>query len=229
MRIGPAEQGFSGSLDVSASGKNGNTKKQEYSLDSRLQWQSVKTSNFVVLSYEYGESNERRNSNSRFLHARHIAPFRSDHAWEAYVQLEQDEFTRLSFRGLLGVGLRFTLTEKSDHIGLYLGTGIYATKETLEKRSGLNDDGSDRYYRASFYLSYKHKLNDQVSFVSTSYLQPRFDDSSDYRALEQAALSVKMSEQLSVKLSIDVSHDNAPPQGIKQTDLRYYSGISYRF
>lgn len=229
MRIGPAESGFSGSLDLHASGKNGNTEKQDYGLDSRLQWQSDNTTDFIVLSYDYGESNEQRSSNASFVHARHVAQYRPKRAWEAYAQLEQDEFTRLSYRGLLGAGLRFTLAEEADRIGLYLGIGAYTTRETLERRSGLTDHGSDSYERASLYLAYKHRLNEQVSLLSTTFYQPRLDDTSDYRALEQAALQVKMTERLSLKLSLDISHDSRPPQTIKETDVGYFSGISFRF
>ena len=229
LRIGPTEDGFSGNLGLQASGKNGNTEKQDYGLDSRLQWQAGRNTDFLVLSYEYGESNEQRSSNAAFLHARHVTQFQPRRAWEAYVQLEQDEFTRLSYRGLFGLGLRFTLAERRDNLGLYFGAGIYTTRERLEKRTGLTDHGSESYERASLYLSYKHQINPQVALLSTTYYQPRLDDSDDYRALEQASLQVKMSKQLAVKLSINISHDSRPPQTIKETDVGYFSGLQYSF
>jgi len=229
MRIGPSEPGFSGNLDLSAAANNGNTDKKEYALDSRLQWQQAQTTDFIVLAYDYGESNEERVTNSRFLHARHVKQFQPRRAWEAYGQLEKNEFTRLSYRGLVGGGLRFTLAEEAERIGLYLGVGAYTTREKLEKRAGLTDDGVENYERASFYLSYKHHLNPQVSLISTTYYQPRLDDSGDYRALEQAALAVKMNDHLALKLAIDINHDSKPPQAIRDTDVRYFSGLSFRF
>jgi putative salt-induced outer membrane protein YdiY len=229
MRVGTPEPGYSGNIDLSISGNNGNTNTSDVALDGRLEHYRDKVTDFVVVSYDYGESNNQRNANSSFAHGRHIVQYRPRRAWEAYVQAERDEFTRLSFRGLLGAGLRFTLAEQPDRIGLYLGAGGYYTRETLEYRPGLTDDGTDNYGRASFYLSYKHKVNPQVSVISTTYYQPRLGDSGDFRALEQASLGVKMNDHLSLKLSLDVRHDSRPPQTVKKTDVSYHTGLSYQF
>lgn len=229
MRVGAPEPGYSGHIDLAVSGDSGNTETTEASLGGRLQHHRDQTTNFAILSYEYGETNDRRNTNATFLHARHIVQYRPTRAWEAYLQAEQDEFTRLSFRGLAGGGLRFTLMEEDDRIGLYLGAGAYYTRETLEQRAGLSDDGTDEYGRASFYLSYQHKLNPQVSLMSTTYYQPRLDDGEDFRALEQASLRVKMNDRLSLKLSVDISHDSRPPQAVEKTDVSYFTGLSYSF
>ncbi|ALP52519.1 hypothetical protein Tel_04805 [Candidatus Tenderia electrophaga] len=229
MRIGAPEPGVSGNIDLSISGDSGNTDTAEAGLDSRLQYHRRQVTDFVILSYDYGETNDRRNTNSTLLHARHVVQYRPRRAWEAYAQAEQDEFTRLSFRGLVGAGMRFTLVERGDRLGLYFGAGAYYTRETLEQRPGLTDDGTDEYSRASFYLSYKHKLNAQVSVMSTTYYQPRLDDGEDFRALEQASLAVKMNDHLSVKLSLDIRHDSRPPQAVEKTDVSYFTGLSYAF
>lgn len=229
MRVGTPEPGYSGNIDLGISGKSGNSDKSEIALDSRLQHYQDKITDFVVFSYDYGEANNQRNANATFLHGRHVVQFQPRRAWEAFVQAEQDEFTRLSLRALAGAGLRFTLAEKQNQIGLYLGVGAFYSRETLEYRPGLTDHGSENFGRASFYLSYKHQLNAQVSLASTTYLQPRLDDGDDYRALEQASLAVKMSDDLSLKLSLDISHDSQPPQTVEKTDVSYMTGVSYRF
>lgn len=229
MRVGAPEPGYSGNVDLSVSGNSGNTDTTAAALDSRLQHYRDKVTDFVVLSYDYGETNGRRNTNSSFLHGRHIVQYRPRRAWESYLQAERNEFTRLSFRGLAGTGLRFTLAEADDRIGLYLGAGAYYTRETLEFRPGLTDHGTDEYGSASFYLSYKHQLNPQVSVMSTTYYQPRLDDGEDFRALEQASLAVKMNDRLSLKLSLDIRHDSRPPQTVEKTDVSYFTGLSYQF
>lgn len=229
MRVGAPEPGFSGNIDLSINGNSGNTDTAAAALGSRLQYQRDRVTDFVVFSYKYGEANDRRNSNATFVHARHIVQYRPTRAWEAYLQAEQDEFTRLSFRGLAGAGLRFTLAAAADRLGLYFGAGAYYSRETLEFRSGLTDHGTDEFGRASFYLSYKHKLNPQLSVMSTTYYQPRLDDGEDFRALEQAGLVVKMNARLSLKLSLDIRHDSRPPQAVEKTDVSYFTGLSYDF
>ncbi len=145
------------------------------------------------------------------------------------MQGEKNEFARLSFRGLIGGGLRFTLAEVPEEVGLYLGAGAYWSRETLDQRTGLTDHGSENFARANLYVVYKHKLNSQLSLISTTYYQPRLSEARDYRALEQAGLAVKMTDKLSLKLSLDIAHDSRPPQSIRQTDTSYNTSLSYRF
>jgi putative salt-induced outer membrane protein YdiY len=229
MRLGKPQEGLSGNLDLSISGKNGNTEKQEVGIDGRLQKHEDKTTDFVVVSYDYGETSDVRNTNKTFIHGRHIVQFQPKRAWEAFAQAGENEFTRLSFRGLLGVGLRLTIFEDTDSIGLYLGVGAFYSRETLDNRIGLTDGGTEKFSRGNIYLSYKHKINDQLSVISTTYYQPRFGHTEDYRALEQAALAVKMTERLSLKISLNIAHDSRPPETIQKTDSTYETALSYSF
>ncbi|MDZ4261443.1 MAG: DUF481 domain-containing protein [Pseudomonadota bacterium] len=229
IRVGLTEPGLSGNLDLSFNGNRGNTNKDEYGIKGRIQNNSDKVTNFVVASYDYGEVSNVANTNKSFIHGRHVVQFQPERAWEAFLQGEKNEFARLSFRGLIGGGLRFTLAEVPDKLGLYLGAGAYWSRETLDQRIGLTDHGSENFARANLYVVYKHKLNSQLSLISTTYYQPRLSGASDFRALEQAGLAVKMTDKLSLKLSLDIAHDSRPPQSIKQTDTSYNTSLSYRF
>ena len=228
MRVGPAQPGLSANIDLSISGKRGNTDKDEYSLGTRIQSTSEMVTDFIVASYDYGEASDITNTNKIFTHARHVKQFQPRRAWEVFAQAEENEFARLSFRGLLGVGLRFTLAETPERIGLYLGTGAFWSRETLDRQTGLSDYGTESFGRANLYLVYKHRLNNQLSLVSTTYYQPRLSDSADFRALEQAGLAVKMTDNLSLKLSLDIAHDSRP-QSIDKTDSSYNTSLSYQF
>ncbi len=229
MRVGQGEPGLSGNLDLSISGKRGNTDKDEYGIDARIQNNIDKMTNFVVASYDYGEASNVTNTNKTFIHARHVRQFQPRRAWEAFIQAEENEFSRLSFRGLIGAGLRLTLAETQEQLGLYFGAGAFWSRETLDQRTGLTDHGTESFGRANLYLVYKHKLNKQLSLVSTTYYQPRLSESSDFRGLEQAGLAVKMTNSLSIKLSLDIAHDSHPPQSIDKTDSSYNTRLSYQF
>ncbi len=229
MRVGQTEPGLSGNLDLSITGKRGNTDKDEYGINGRIQNNIDKMTNFVVASYDYGEVSDVTNTNKTFIHARHVKQFQPRRAWEAFVQAEENEFARLSFRGLVGAGLRFTLTETAEQLGLYLGAGAFWSRETLDQRPGLTDHGTESFGRANLYLVYKHKLNEQLNLVSTTYYQPRLNQAGDFRALEQAGLSVKMTNSLSIKLSLDIGHDSHPAQSIDKTDSSYNTRLSYQF
>jgi len=229
VRIAPAAEGFSGKLSLGLSGKRGNSDKDDIDLGSRLQWQQKDSYQFIVLSYDYSQTQAQRSSNKSFLHARHAQQYHPRRAWEAFTQVESNEFARLSFRGLIGAGIRWTLGQPNDHYSFHLGTGAFAVRETLEHSAGYTDRGDDNFSRANIYIAYKHKLNRQLSLMSTTYYQPRLDDGQDYRALEQASLQVKMTDQLSLSLSVDISHDNHPPADVEETDISYKTALNYRF
>ena len=65
--------------------------------------------------------------------------------------------------------------------------------------------------------------------LSTTYYQPAVDDFNDFRVLEEATLSVKMTDNLALNLSLNLSHDSKPPQAVKKTDTTYSTGIEYSF
>ena len=147
---------------------------------------------------------------------------------ELFSQFEQNEFTRLSYRALLGSGLRFSIF-KSPHHRAYLGAGAFYSKERIEFISGLTDDGVEKFTRANFYFLSKYKITPTLSFSNGIYYQPRISEFSDYRALLESKFDIKLTKNLSFRLSLDISHDSNPSQTIKSTDISYMSGLKYKF
>ena len=102
----------SASLDIN--GKNGNTQNSKAGLGGRAQWYAENGTRFAVLNYEYGESSDVKDTDKTFLHFRNIGylenrlngGYSRGFAWEAFAQLENNKFTRLSLRALLGAGVR---------------------------------------------------------------------------------------------------------------------------
>ena len=229
LRVGEPPEGYSGSLDVSIDGQSGNTDKFSANTGARLQWHGGAVTNFAILRYAYAQTSGVEDTNKLFFHARHIHRVTAKTAYEGFIQAERNKFTRLSFRGLIGGGLRFTLFKKPGIKSLHLGLGGFYTRETLERAAGVTDNGSQNYWRINTYVNYLHHLNDQVSVLTTTYWQPAAGDLGDYRLLEEATLSVKMTDTLSLNVSLDLAHDSRPPQKVKQTDTIYSTGIEYRF
>lgn len=229
LQTGAPPQGYSGAVDVSADGQSGNSDKLGVNAGARLQWHGGAVTNFVILRYTYGESFGVQDTNKLFSHARHIRQVTDLTAYEGFIQAERNTFARLSFRGLIGGGARFTLAETPNIKKVHLGLGGFFSRETLEKRAGLTDAGSNNTWRINTYLNYVQQLNHSVRVLSTTYYQPAVDDFGDYRLLEDAALSVKMTDSLSLKVSLNLAHDSQPPQDVKKTDTTYSTGIEYSF
>ncbi len=223
IRVQRKEDGFSGQLDIDATLQRGNTNNTRIGFGSRLQWIRGNKTNFLVLNHDYGERSGARDINKSFLHGRHIVQRSSKWAWEAFGQLEQNEFTRLSLRTLAGAGGRRTLGEEADKSAIYLGLGGFYSTERLDDNSTIN------LVRANVYLVVKHAFNENTHFIGTAYYQPAVGEVGDFRALGQIALGIAISKKLVLKLSLDIAHDSQPPTGVKSTDSSFRTGIEYRF
>jgi len=229
LHTGEPQPGYSGTVNVSVDGQSGNTDKLSINGGARLQWHGGAVTNFAILRYNYGQTSGVEDTNKLFSHARHIHQISDKTAYEGFIQAERNVFARLTFRGLIGGGLRLKLAEIPDIKSLHLGIGGFFSRETLEKRAGTTDAGSKNTWRVNTYLNYVQQLNGSVRVLSTTYYQPAIDDFSDYRLLEDATLSVKMTDSLSLNVSLDLAHDSQPPQSVKNTDTIYSTGIEYRF
>ena len=229
LRQDETKEGYSGTVNISVDGESGNTEKFGVNAGGRLQWHSGAITKFAILRYAYSETSGLQDTNKLFFHARHIRQITARTAYEGFVQAERNKFARLSFRGLIGGGTRFTLSEKPGIESVHLGLGGFYSREILESRAGTTDGGGQNIWRLNSYLNYLHHFNGQVSVLSTTYLQPAVDNFSDYRLLEEATLSVKMTNSLSINLSLDLARDSKPPQLVKKTDAMYSSGIEYNF
>ena len=231
MRVGSYKQesGFDAKITLDINGNNGNTNKIKAGLGSRMQWYKKDATRFIVLNYEYGESAGVRDTEKSFLHLRNIWHKSDFLSWELFTQLESNEFTRLTLRVLLGSGARLNLINDSDKHAAYLGLGAFRSKEKLDQETGTTDAGVDYANRANLYLTYKYKISNHSRLANTLYYQPDINEISDYRLLEQFGLQLDINEQLAFKLSINMIHDNRPPQNIKKTDTSYNTGFEYRF
>jgi len=228
MRGQQQADGLSGNASLSISGDAGNTSQSTTSASGQLFWQRGDVTKLIAASYSYGENNRNRNTNKGFLHLRYIKQQTPTRALEVFTQAARNEFSRLSLRTLVGAGGRLTL-HKNDYDAVHLGVGAFYLKEKLEKTPGLTDDGTEKFWRGNFYLALRYQLNEQARIVSTTYYQPAFDNGSDFRILEEGSLKIKLAESLDIQLTLEITHDNKPPQAIDKTDISYKTGLAYRF
>ena len=220
--------GFSGDVELLFSGTSGNTDTKRAMMNAQVNWKQPDSINLVIMGYAEGESNNQKNVNNSFAHYRHIHKYTSRIDWEAFTQIEQNEFTRLSYRGLIGAGGRFQFSHTKVHKA-YIGLGAFYAKEKIAYRVGLTDDGTKTSTRANMYILSRYKTTDTLTFSNALYYQPRLNKTSDYRALLQSKFDFAINKSLSFRVSLDVAHDSQPSQTIEQTDVSYNTGLNYRF
>ncbi|MEN8168721.1 MAG: DUF481 domain-containing protein [Pseudomonadota bacterium] len=227
LHTGEPKPGFSTQLELSLSGSSGNTDKQEYNLGARLQWHKDSVTNYLLLSGSQGESNDVKNTEKGFLHARHMRRLTPIVTAEGYAQTEYDKFARLEYRGLLGGGVRLSLLPHAEKSEAYLGLGAYYSEERID--DSFADGGNESLWRLNSYLVLKYPASDNTTLVSTTYYQPALDDTDDYRLMEQAAMKVKVNDTTSLIISVDYRLDNRPPLGVEKEDVSYRTTLSLEF
>lgn len=219
---------FNVDLDFKVNGSSGNSNTSAISLDGQLSWINENYINLAIFGKQFGKSNNIESTNKSFAHFRHIHKMTSALDWELFTQVEQNKFTRLTYRGLLGAGLRYNIFNTTQHEA-FLGAGAFQLREEIEYVSGLSDNGVSTYARANFYFLSKYKVTPAIDFTNTLYYQPRTNQLSDYRALLQSKFDFKLNDNLKLRLSLDVEHDSRPSQTIKQTDVTYLTGLVVNF
>ncbi len=227
--IGPAEDGLTNKVELSIDGASGNTVKNSSKAEWLTQWQHGEHTDFIWLQYAYGKSSGKVDTNRFFAHLRHRTQIRESWGVELFAQSGRDPFARMQQRTLGGAGVRYSLLEEAGSVAVYFGLGGFYEYEKLSPKAGTTDALVSRTWRANTYLVLKRQVNEQVRLYSTTYYQPAFSNFPDYRLLEQFAFAVKLDENIDLKLSLDVTYDALPPQGVKKTDARYSTGLSMSF
>lgn len=227
--IGKPTEGMHTTLDLLANGSSGNTDKRATRTDLLTLWQHNDHTEFLQLQYAYGTSRGEVDMDRAFAHLRHRTAITPGWGVEGFAQVGRDPFARLTRRTLVGGGVRWVLFEMSDHSAGYLGLGAFHEDETLTSSLGTDDPTHVELWRVNTYLVLKYQLNEHVRLFNTLFYQPATSDTSDFRALEQASMLVKMGENLDIKLSLEISFDSRPPQTVQQRDVLYSTGLEFTF
>jgi len=217
------EDGLLGKVGLSANGSSGNSDKINGEASARLLWRHGRHTEMLVGSYAYGKSRGLRDTNKAFAHLRHRYTLTSVWDIEAFAQAQQNEFAHLKLRTLLGGGLRWS--HQDENVNLHLGLGVFHEREKL-RNSTLP---VTRLWRGNSYLALGFALNKRVRIQNTVYYQPALKDAADYRLLDDAALSVGLTDHLDLRLAIEIAKDSQPPAGIKDTDISYKTGLEFKF
>lgn len=217
--------GFTGILKGSFETKRGNTDSDNYSAGLRVSYDNNKS--YVMwgeVSFTYGEAQGSKNANQTYEHLRYIERLKKNLDWEAFVQLESNEFTQINRRFLGGLGLR--IHNKDILYGnVYAGLGSFYEYITYI----TNVDKSEKNLRANIYLAYKKVFVKDTELSLSSYYQPKFEDLNDYIWTNSLEFKVLIYEKLYINFTVSYSKDSKPAVGVKQTDFAQKTSFIYKF
>jgi len=218
--------GLHGKVGVSLETKRGNTDKDNYKLDLRVDYDDNKSSHtWMEISGEYGESKSVKDTNKLYMHLRHIKALSSkDFCAETFIQAQDDEFKLIERRILGGGGVRFKLFELFNAGKGYLGLG--ALYENIQYTSQKPKDSD---FRASSYFAYTIKLGSDSDLSYTLFYQPKISDLSDFVSSQKAALKLHIYRRLYLNFQIAYDLDNNPPDGVKKYDFTQTTSFIFDF
>ena len=145
---------------------------------------------------------------------------------EAFVQTQYDAVSEIDFRGLVGAGPRFKLSNNDSIYRIYLGTLVMYEHE---KTSGSVGNITEDNLRGSTYLSFSINPTKTITIVSTTYYQPKLKAFKDYRLSSGTRLVFNIVKKLSFTTNFNYSYDAFPVEGIPKTQYELTNGIQYDF
>ncbi|MEZ4308740.1 MAG: DUF481 domain-containing protein [Polyangiaceae bacterium] len=242
LRQDPLKPGFGANLDTSLSLARGNVTLFDVGAGGRLQYQTLypappqaegQTAPLPFLHHRilvagngrYSENGSGPFVSQTYLHMRWTGMWHPRVGSDVFVQWQNNRFFRLQRRSLAGAGARFEIVHHPALLW-WGGTAYMLEYEQINVQPGAPDAPETLSHRWTSYLTERFSfLGGRFLLQSTTYIQPRFDDFSDFRLLEEVEAQGKVTDVVSFGFNLSVLHDSAPPTGVQSTDLRMSSGI----
>ena len=223
----PRADGTSVILDASTALRSGNADLFDISAGGQVNHRSGKHTILALTRVRYGKNDGTTFASASFGHLRYTRWFLPRLAGEAFAQLERDRFTLLQVRSLFGTGARLQVADASN-LQVYYGSSFMFELENLDEAKVEVHPASSEIFRWSHYLSVRWQITERSAVSTTVYAQPRLDDFSDVRLLQDAALEVGITNAVSLRITLRQRFDNRPPDNLEKHDLFVENGIRVR-
>jgi hypothetical protein len=238
LRSKKKKEGVHGFVDLSVLWQTGNTNLLQVGAGARLEYNRGVHHPFLQGSYNIGQKDDAKYLHNGFLHARWPAMWHERVGSEVFTQLEFDEFKLLELRALGGAGVRVAAVLR-EHFELHLGSGYMFEYEDIEKEdlglhpmAGLHDARHPEktyHHRWTNYLSLRVDVKKWLRLTNIVYAQPRFDEFSDVRVLEDFSALFKVHKALKLVLNFLLEWDSDPPLEVHALNTTFTVRLRYKF
>lgn len=249
MRGDADAAGWLASLDASFSLARGNVERLNLGYGGLLQYQTVhpegvgfrgrpapagadpffKNRYLLLTDGAYTRLSGSNVINRGFAHARYTRMFIPRLGLDAFIQEQFNEFTRLKARIVGGAGARVDAIHRG-HIQSWLGSGYMVEYELNETVDGDPHPARVVNHRwANYGVFQVELLQETLVFRNTAYAQPRFDDFTDIRVLDNAQIEARLADgAFAFGIDFGVQFDSRPPRQVLRTDLSLGSYLRLR-
>lgn len=242
LRPGPAREGLSGGLDGSFVKLGGNVELMDVGLGGRVQsmqfWpvvgdsskrRSMKRMVYLMGNFHYTARAGQPFLNQALLHSRLVNMWHRRIGTAIFTQHQFNEFQRLKVRSIWGASVSVPLV-LGELFNLSLASGYMFEYNHISILPGSSDAPRTYEHRWSNFLGAKVSAFDgKLLGQSTTYLQPRWDQLSDFRFLEEVEVLAKVNDSIGFGGTFSFLYDSAPPTGVKNTDTRIVTNIRISF
>ena len=208
--------GFHFQANLGLNGSSGTVDRTNYSVESRIDYNSDNWQRFGVFSYKREEKDDSITSNNTFFHLRAVRKVNGLLSLEVFTQLSEKPLQKIKRRELFGAGFRL-----SPYKSIRLGLGLF---DENEERI-LSD--TRKTTRLNTYITNDFKISNTATFESTLYVQPDIDDFSELRSFFVTGLRLKISEKFSTIISYENTYDSSPPPNTDKSNSFY--GVKFSF
>ncbi len=229
-RLNNNQEGTTGNISLSLDGRIGSSDKLALGTEVKLIRAYRHDEWIAIISRDYAEVDREVNTDESLLHLRYLTKHTRQWGHEVFTQYQEDKFSFLAKRSLVGAGMRYTLSsndqeQKDNHFGF----GLFYEEEEYTTSSDVSAEEDDQSIRFNLYWAYKNSIADTITYTSTLYFQPKLDKLSDEKGLWQNALTISVTSTISLSLTWDVEHDTHTPNNAENTETSYNSVLIYNF
>ena len=101
--------------------------------------------------------------------------------------------------------------------------------EFEELSADVSDKGLEFFHRWSNYLTLMFRFGEPFSFQTTTYIQPRFDEISDYRLSNESGFQIQVQDVFVSPFAFGMAYDSRPPNTVEALDMTIKSSLGIRF
>ncbi|MFB6231811.1 MAG: DUF481 domain-containing protein [Salinibacter sp.] len=221
-------EGFRSTLGADVAVESGHTELFEIGARVRFDFRREPHYTFATGALRYGTQGGDPFRDRTFGHLRYNYQLLPSLVAEAFTQLQRDRFAQLQLRVLAGGGVRIRYFNR-EGVKLFQGTTPMYEYENLDQAPLGGHPATVSTARWSNYLNLRLQLSEETRFTATVYVQPRFDQWSDVRVLNQAALTVRLAEAVRLTTEFSLDYDSRPPDEVESVDLSLQNGIEVSF
>jgi hypothetical protein len=225
FRIATDSLGFSARVDLDLTLLAGNTDFVFLGTNARLNYNRGNDYTFLVLNGGYGINDGESFFSQAIFHLRNVDALNDFASVEEFVQYNNNKEILLLDRALIGGGLRLKLIN-NDELVMRIGPSIFFEHEVYDLDSLSKHKRITNSVRLNLYFTSLIKFQENLSFLSIIYLQPKIDQFEDFRILFDSALNIKLGKSFDLMIKLEMRYDNLPADDVEKFDLITKLGIA---